>query len=745
MHRTTYHLAGTCLLILALFLLSCGPGNGATLPAPTALSPTLAATVASPAPTATLQPATATAPGPTETVPPTVTLRPTGTPKALASATAAPTAAPSTWALQPITPDNAGLVVLLDRLGTGALQDMVWLPDGGTVVAAYQSGLGIYDAGTFQERQMIPSYGWKADLASSPDGRCLAMIAGDGVQLWDLSTGQRVHTLAAPSGGARLIAVGAGSPRLAISGSEGEGDAARETVAVWDVSGILDGSAPDGVLLYRLDGLSTAVSGLAFSPDGAILMTSRPRSWSVAEDTTTLARWDAATGQPLPLEGDLSAAPPGLQNLGFSPDGRLLAGSDLGTVYVWDAAAGKLLQTVDNRNSVSTLAFSADGRWLASGSPDKAARVWDAASGELRMTLTAHTGEVVRVAFDPTSPAKVGKALLATATARDGVQLWDVETGQRIAAGRPVGHTSAVTAMAYSPSGELLATASEDETVWFWDPDRGQPRGMLDAHGLAVDGAWCACIWSLAFSPDGKTVATGSTDARVRLWDVGTGKLLQTSGALGDLVLSLAFSPDGGSLAAGDADGFISVWDMAAALDSPPAFAMENPPTAVSLSFNPSPPSPAANVLAAGSGWGAIRIWDLGAGVPAHQYPGAEIQNGQNSAMAVYSPDGRLLAAGEVGQGEEFPVRLWDAGSGELRRTLTGHRKDVSGLAFTPDGRILASGDWAGITRLWNVASGEALQTLAQPWSVKVVAFRPDGAQLATAGFDGLVWIWGVP
>jgi WD40 repeat protein len=226
----------------------------------------------------------------------------------------------------------------------------------------------------------------------------------------------------------------------------------------------------------------------------------------------------------------------------------------------------------------------------------------------------------------------------------------------------------------------------------------------------------------------------------VRLWDVESGKLLGTSQALSDLIYGVGFSPDGRRLAAGDTDGLLWVWDLAAPLEAGPLLSLDNGGVIVSLSFNPAPPSPGVHVLATGSGFGAIRVWDVDTGTLVR-----EMEGSHNSVQAVYSPDGSTLAAGDSGWAEEFPVRLWDPGSGELRRTLMGHTKDVDGLAFTPDGQVLASGDWDGFTRLWDVATGKQLQVLEQSSSVKSAAFHPDGGRLVTAGFDGLVSIWGVP
>lgn len=713
-------------LLAVLLVASCGPGPADTAPAN--VTATAPAVEAAPESTATAIPPTAlpasSVPAPTSGSPPPTAGTPPSPP-----ATEAPAAGPS------MGPENAGRVALLARLGRGALQDAAWLPGGQGILVAHYAGLSLHDAATLDELFFFPAYGWKAGLAPTPDGRHVALIAEGGVQLWDVAGGQMLP-LPEPAGGIKKVAWGAGGETLAVLRSALVDGEYRDSVDVLELSSLLDSRADAGRLLYRLDGFATAVSGLAFSPDGRVLATSRQADWR-APEVPTLALWDAASGQPLPLEGEWRDAPGGLQELAFSPDGRLLAGAAISTLVAWETAGGALLASLENGGAVSTLAWSADGRLLAAGSPDGAVRVWDPAAGAQRATVAGHTAGVVRVAFDPAASPE-GALLLATASARDGVQLWAGDTGRRLAHRPQVGHTGEVTALTYSPDGRLLATASTDETIRLWDGAGGEPLGTMDAAGMA-DGSLCACFWSLAIGPDGETLAAGSTDALVRLWSVETGELLGQSGAPTDLVHSLAFSPDGRRLAAGDGDGHLWAWDLAAPLSAGPLLSFDNPPTVLSLSFDPSR-SEGEPVVAAGSGFGAIRVWDLEAGSLLR-----EIQASGNSVRAVYSPDGALLAAGSGGYEPDHAVRLWDASSGEVRQVLGGHEHDVNALAFSPDGRLLASGDAQGVTRLWDAATGESLQVLDQGWGVYGLAFRPDGRRLASAGFDGLVWIWGVP
>ncbi|MEU5789108.1 caspase family protein [Micromonospora purpureochromogenes] len=272
----------------------------------------------------------------------------------------------------------------------------------------------------------------------------------------------------------------------------------------------------------------------------------------------------------------------------FSPDGRLLAsGSGDKTIRLWDPATGQPIGQpfTGHTADVYVVAFSPDGRLLASGSADKTVRRWDPATGQpIGQPLTGHMRLAAAVAFSPDGQ------LLASATGRT-IRLWDPATGQPI--GQPLtGHTRAVTAVAFSPDGRLLASASRDETVRRWDPATGRPIGQpLTGHAN-----W---VLALAFSPDGRLLASVGNEGTVRIWDPATGQPI--SQPLKGRV-AVAFSPDG-QLLASSAGKTIRLWDTAT--DQP----IGQPLTGHTGSVNAVAFSPDGQLLASGSDDGTIRIW----------------------------------------------------------------------------------------------------------------------------------------
>jgi eukaryotic-like serine/threonine-protein kinase len=550
-------------------------------------------------------------------------------------------------------------------------------------------------------------------VAFRPDGEQIAAASTDGtVQVLDAATGKVVQTL---RGHRKLVFCVAFSPdgRHLASASE------DRTIRLCDLA--------TGQEVFCRDGQTGESAGLtysvAFSSDGRHLVAGS----EVAGSEVGLAIvWDVADGSEVcRLPGHEKAA----ECVAFSPDGRLVAtGSWAGVLRIWDARTGQLLRAIPahGQDRISAVAFHPDGRWLATASFDRTVKVWDATTGEPLKTLTGHTGLISGLAF-----SRDGRRLASIGGEDKTIKIWDPLTGREILNLR--GHTDMCTCVAFSRDGQRLVSASSDRTIRVWDASPLTGNEGLGCLNMDLHEE----VWSVAFGPDGGSLAAGSWST-VRLLDAQTGALLRTYAHHVD-VERVAFSPDGRQLAAAGVypgrTAFVKVWDAATGAQLGPTIRENSMP--FSVAFAPD----GRYLLKEGPGH-TVKVWDARTGLAV-----GEIGRHDNSIWAMtFSLDGRRLATasndGKVRVWAWDPARLSEMQEPELtlNALVLGFGDRV---AFSPDGLRLAAGGEEHTIKVWDARTGAEEHTLrGHTGDVFAVAFDRHGRWLASAGEDTTVRLW---
>jgi WD40 repeat protein len=553
------------------------------------------------------------------------------------------------------------------------------------------------------------TFGWILTVAFSHNGNYLAAgTSNNELRVWQVKDFDFSHRFTG-KGHTNWVRTVAFNPMddLLASGSD------DQTVRIWNyVSGECMKTLKHPCRVYAV----------AFSLDGKTL--------ACGGNDQLIYLWETGTWE---RKGQWKGHTDRIYTLAFSPDETsLVSGGRDTTVRVWDVRSGQVQRILTDPQAqaqiVRCVAFSPDGRTVASGGHDSNVRLWHIRSGRLhlrlpfklpeigprrpRSTFEDHTDVVRSVAFDPT-----GK-ILASGSEDQTVRLWNTSAQKllaRLSSGR-------VRSVAFNPTRPMLASGNEDQTIRIWEVP-GE-RSIKTLHGYTNQ------VYSVAFSADGQQLASGTSDGMVQVWDMKAGTTRRNWHAHPDWVRTVLFDTTGTELTTCSSHSHtIQRWDLASSICLASWRAHQSWLYALAL-------SPDKQVLASCSADITICLWKYATGELLTILSGTHTDWIRTIA---FSPNGTLLASG----GSDRLIVLWDILSGQMVRVLQGHTSSVRSLTFSPDGATLISGSSDHTVRLWHVASGRCIRTLnGHDNRVMAVAVHPDGHLLASGSSDSTVRLW---
>ncbi|QSJ19342.1 caspase family protein [Nostoc sp. UHCC 0702] len=452
-----------------------------------------------------------------------------------------------------------------------------------------------------------------------------------------------------------------------------------------------------------------------------------------------IAIWNVITGN---LENEISIIGNQFHSIAINKRSILAIGCENGLVILYDIRdinSPQILQSFGVHNTtVRCITFSPDDTTIASGSEDGTIKLWKINSDDSFQTLTSEDiKQVWTISF-----SQDGKILASGSTDENpigidehhNIRLWNLDNGTLQKLGT---HNNQLRTVAFCPQAQqsnLLISGGDDHTIKIWDITTQKRQKIIQGYTNR--------IWSVAFSPCGKKLVSGCEDHRVRIWDVENKQCIQQLLKHTDWVWSVVFSPDGQMIASASEDNTIRLWHLRNEKWEHHTVLRKHTQTIRVVAF-----SPDSKKLVSGGNDYQVILWDLtkrryqDSTQPTypHKILGeSKDQHNHRILSLAFSPDGKLVASSS----RDKTIRLWNLETNEVP-ILGGHDNQVHAIAFSPDGDTLVSGGFDHKVKLWNIKKRECIRTLeGHEDRILCVAFHPEGSIFASSGHDKKIRLW---